>query len=198
MGSIPGLGRAFGEGKGYCLQHSGLENSMDYIVHGVTKSQTQLSLSLTLLLLIRNHHIYPQLMNINFASWSCDSLFTADIHSCVVLLLSVAYVNSFLAFSTLFPWAELTNNLTDSLKAGGSNGENGEVRDQGGYHHGTKETIFDFGGFNDIIFSFAPVTFPLEFFSLWFFAANLPTTVLPTLSFPLSPPVPFSNSVLVY
>ena len=30
-----------GEGKGHPLQHSGLENSMDCIVHGVTKSQTQ-------------------------------------------------------------------------------------------------------------------------------------------------------------
>ena len=42
-GSIPGLGRSPGEGKGYPLQYSGLENSMDCIVHGVTKSQTQLS-----------------------------------------------------------------------------------------------------------------------------------------------------------
>ena len=41
--SIPGLGRSPGEGKGYPLQCSGLENSMDCIVHGVTKSQTQLS-----------------------------------------------------------------------------------------------------------------------------------------------------------
>ena len=40
LGSIPGLGRSPGEGKGYAVQHSGLENSMDYIVHGVTKSQT--------------------------------------------------------------------------------------------------------------------------------------------------------------
>ena len=32
-----------GEGKGYPLQCSGLENSMDCIVHGFTKSQTQLS-----------------------------------------------------------------------------------------------------------------------------------------------------------
>ena len=31
------------EGKGTHLQYSGLENSMDYLVHGVTKSQTQLS-----------------------------------------------------------------------------------------------------------------------------------------------------------
>ena len=32
-----------GEGKGYPLQYSGLENSMDCIVHGVTKSRTRLS-----------------------------------------------------------------------------------------------------------------------------------------------------------
>ena len=43
LGSIPGLGRPLGEGKGYPLQYSGLENSTDYTVHGVTKSQTQLS-----------------------------------------------------------------------------------------------------------------------------------------------------------
>ena len=43
LGSTPGLGRSPGEGNGYPLQYSGLENSMDSIVHGVTKSQTQLS-----------------------------------------------------------------------------------------------------------------------------------------------------------
>ena len=37
---IPGLGGSLGEGKGYPLQHSGLENSMDFMVHGVTKSWT--------------------------------------------------------------------------------------------------------------------------------------------------------------
>ena len=47
-GLIPGLGRSPGEGKGYPLQYSGLENSMDCIVHGVyslwsSKSQTRLS-----------------------------------------------------------------------------------------------------------------------------------------------------------
>ena len=31
LGSIPGLGRSHGEGKGYPLQYSGLENSMDCI-----------------------------------------------------------------------------------------------------------------------------------------------------------------------
>ena len=40
LGSIPGLGRSTGEGKGYPLQCSGLENSLDCIVHRVTKSQT--------------------------------------------------------------------------------------------------------------------------------------------------------------
>ena len=43
LGSIPGLGRSAREGKGYPLQYSGLENSMDCIVHGVAKSQTRLS-----------------------------------------------------------------------------------------------------------------------------------------------------------
>ena len=33
LGSIAGLGRSPGEGKGYPLQYSGLENSMDCIVH---------------------------------------------------------------------------------------------------------------------------------------------------------------------
>ena len=40
LSSIPGLGRAPGEGNGDTLQYSGLENPMDCIVHGVTKSQT--------------------------------------------------------------------------------------------------------------------------------------------------------------
>ena len=43
LGLIDGLGRSPGEGKGYPLQYSGLENSMDSRVHGVTKSQIRLS-----------------------------------------------------------------------------------------------------------------------------------------------------------
>ena len=48
VGSIPGLGRSPGERKGYPLQYSCLENSMDRgawqaTVHGVTESQTRLS-----------------------------------------------------------------------------------------------------------------------------------------------------------
>ena len=43
LGSIPGLGRSPGEGNGYPFQYSGLENSMDCVVHGFTKSWTLLS-----------------------------------------------------------------------------------------------------------------------------------------------------------
>ena len=35
LGSILGLGRSPGEGNGYPFEYSGLENSMDCIVHGV-------------------------------------------------------------------------------------------------------------------------------------------------------------------
>ena len=51
LGSIPGLGRSPGEGKGYSLQYSGPENSVDCIVHGVTERGTTEWLSLSL-------HIY--------------------------------------------------------------------------------------------------------------------------------------------
>ena len=43
LGSVSVLGRSPGEGKGYLLQDSGLENSMDCIVYGVAESQTRLS-----------------------------------------------------------------------------------------------------------------------------------------------------------
>ena len=43
LGSISGLGRSPGEGKGYPLQYSGLENSMECKVHGVEKSRKRLS-----------------------------------------------------------------------------------------------------------------------------------------------------------
>ena len=57
LGSIPGLGRSLGEGKGYPLQYSGLENSMDCIAHGVEKSRTQLN---------DFHFTFPPEYNLNF------------------------------------------------------------------------------------------------------------------------------------
>ena len=41
LGSTPGSGRSSGEGKGSPHQYSGLENSMDCIVHGITKSWSE-------------------------------------------------------------------------------------------------------------------------------------------------------------
>jgi len=38
LGSIPELGRSLGEGNGYPLQYSGLEN---YTVHGVTRTEIE-------------------------------------------------------------------------------------------------------------------------------------------------------------
>ena len=62
LGSIPGLGRSPGKGKGFPLQYSGLENSMDYIVHGVAKSRTRrsdfhLALLGALISLLESHNL---------------------------------------------------------------------------------------------------------------------------------------------
>ena len=43
LGWVPELGRSPGERKGSALPYSGLENSMDCIVHGIPKSWTSLS-----------------------------------------------------------------------------------------------------------------------------------------------------------
>ena len=56
LGSVPGLGRSPGEGKGYPLQDSGLETSRDCIVHGDHKElDTTERLSLSLYEKHRNH-----------------------------------------------------------------------------------------------------------------------------------------------
>ena len=47
LGSMPGLGRSHGEGKGYTLQNSGLENSMDCISIGLQRVPMNEQLSLT-------------------------------------------------------------------------------------------------------------------------------------------------------
>ena len=60
LGLIPGLGRSPRKGKGYPLQDSGLENSMDCIVHGVVKSQTWLS-NFHFHFLIHEHEVFLHL-----------------------------------------------------------------------------------------------------------------------------------------
>ena len=48
LGLIPGLGRSPGEGKGYPLQYSSLENSTDCIVHAVAELDMTEQLSISI------------------------------------------------------------------------------------------------------------------------------------------------------
>ena len=57
MGLITGLGRFLGEGKGYPLQYSGLENSMDYSPWGCKESDTTEWLSLHFDICLRDKSI---------------------------------------------------------------------------------------------------------------------------------------------
>ena len=80
LGAIPGLGRSPGEGKGYPLQYSGLENFMDCTVHGVTKSRTRLNdFHFTSFKNQISRRALPQVQAGNFISCVCRKL---DSHSC--------------------------------------------------------------------------------------------------------------------
>ena len=57
LGLIPGLGRSPGEGNSYLLQYSGLESSMNYIVHRVAKSWTQAHFAFTFMLSRPDHFL---------------------------------------------------------------------------------------------------------------------------------------------
>ena len=61
LGSIPGLGRSPGEGKGYPLQYSGLENFMNCIVHGVVKSQTLIIREMQIKITMRYHFTFTRM-----------------------------------------------------------------------------------------------------------------------------------------
>ena len=69
LGLIPGLGKSPGEGKGYPLHYSGLKNSMDSIVHGLTKSRTQMS---------NLHFSFRQIFKINYLDKYLDYLSLQD------------------------------------------------------------------------------------------------------------------------
>ena len=66
LGSIPELGRSPGDGKGYPLWYSGLENSTDYTAYGVAELDTTERLSLGCVGLISNapfphsHSVHPK------------------------------------------------------------------------------------------------------------------------------------------
>ena len=72
MDLIPGLGRYPGEGKGYPLQYSGLENSMDCIVREVAESDTTERLSLTPLTPVILTH--PNIWEPQFSALNSPSL----------------------------------------------------------------------------------------------------------------------------
>ena len=99
LGLIPGLGRSPGEGKGYPLQYSGLENSMDYyIVHGVTKSRTYLSdFHLTAFFIFQLSYLYMTIgKTIDLTIWTF-------VHKVMFLLLNTVsrFVKVFLPRSLL-------------------------------------------------------------------------------------------------
>ena len=58
LGSVPGLGRSPGEGKGYSLQYSDLENSVNYSPWGRKESDTTEWLSQCWLLTLCKFHMY--------------------------------------------------------------------------------------------------------------------------------------------
>lgn len=82
-------------------------------------------------------------------------MFTADIHSGVGFIPISSSYQFIFSFHYSLHLGGADHDLVRTLKAGGSNGENGGIRDEGRYHHGTKDTNFGFWGFGDIIFPFA-------------------------------------------
>ena len=66
---IPGLGKSPGEGKGYPLHYSGLENSMVSTVHGVAKLDTTEVLSLSLFITLMVIKTIPKKKRCKKAKW---------------------------------------------------------------------------------------------------------------------------------
>ena len=71
--SIPGWGRSAGEGKVYPLQYSGLENSMDCMLHGITKIPTCLS-SFEHCLWMHSSNLKQQQQQKTLTNLTCDHL----------------------------------------------------------------------------------------------------------------------------
>ena len=102
LGSIPGLGKSPGEGKGYPLQYSGLENSTDCIVHGVTKSRTQL-----------NDFHFALCMKYSFDISSFLEVIASLFHSIAFLYLHYSHKKAFLyllaiLWNSAFGWVYLS------------------------------------------------------------------------------------------
>ena len=98
LGSIPGLGRSPGEGKGHPLQYSGLENSMDCVVHGVTKSWTRLS----------DFYSHGDSMHPEQQDWHCQApsveLYSASENQAAIALNYVCEHLCFILIEFMYPW----------------------------------------------------------------------------------------------
>ena len=105
LGSISGLGRSPGEGKGCPLQYSGLENSMECIVHGVAKSQTGLGDFHFQFQEGKNVGSLPNKLTCSL-EWSLESCQWID---------SICY--SLLFLIIFFTWASLVAQLVKNLPA---------------------------------------------------------------------------------
>ena len=113
LGLIPGLGRSPGEGKDYRLQYSGLENSMDCIVHGVAKElDTAEWLSLPVISSkVFNRiekNVYPSyISSLNDKAFSVSSLsIIFPVYFCITLS---QWINSLLFFCCLHLWSFFFN-----------------------------------------------------------------------------------------
>ena len=100
LGLIPGLGsRSSGEGKGYPLQYSGLENSMDCMVHEVEKSQTTEWLSLHFVailhfIILRIFCVFYKLkVCVNLVYWCHFSNQICSLHVCHFLIVLAIFQN---------------------------------------------------------------------------------------------------------
>ena len=101
--SIPGLGRSPREGTGDPLQYSGLENSMDCIVHGVAKRHDWAALTLSFISFSHHQDKKACRLNLPFTTTGFKYLF--------IYLLSVFNLNKtlaphlfFLPLSTFYSW----------------------------------------------------------------------------------------------
>ena len=81
LGWIPGLGRSPGEGKGYPLQYSGLENSMDCIDYGVAESWTRLS----------GFHFHFSYLMYNVVPSCCAAKRVSYTHICILFLKKIFF-----------------------------------------------------------------------------------------------------------
>ena len=95
LGSILGLGRSPGEGKGYPLQYSSLENSMDCIVHGVAELDTTEWLSLHRLQIqgFSVLHCLPEFAQVHVL-WVSDILSNNPILCHLLLLLPSIFLST--------------------------------------------------------------------------------------------------------